>query len=184
MERSYNHGHASAFASTGDAAGETASAAQRSAAIDTIGAQIQTLAALLNRSIRNALRSEELSAAQWKVLRVVEKSGPAAAGTIAATLETGQSGIATLANQLVNLGYIGVNQAGCFELSPVGQAVIQRIERTIRMQQDWLSISIDPQDLATFKEVCQTLSNILKDGQMQQPNAILASVEKPGAAYA
>jgi len=178
LESIYNHGHASAFASTGEAT----PAEQRGAAADTIGAQIQTIAALLNRNVRNVLRSEELSAAQWKVLRLIEKTGPASVDALAAALETGQSGIATLANQLVNLGYIGVNQTGCLELSPVGQAVIQRIERTVRMQQDWLSIAVDPQDLATFRDVCRTLSSILKDGPAHQANAVMAKSGKSDAA--
>jgi len=182
LESSYNHGHASAFASTGAAAGEAESKPQRGVSLDTIGAQVQTLAALLNRSLRNALRSEELSAAHWKILKQIEKSGPAAVDAIAAALETGRSGIATLANQLIGLGYIGVDHASCLALSPVGQAVILRIERTIRVQQDWLTVSVDSQDLATFKNVCKSLADVLKSGQMGQPNAIPEQAESSGAA--
>lgn len=184
MESLLNHGHASAFASTGSPAVETTAVAQRSADVDTIGAQIQILATLLNRHLRNALRAEDLSAAHWKILKLVKKSGPISIVEMATALETGRHGIATLTDQLVGLGYLGGDPSGSFELSPVGQAVIQRIERTIRVQQDWLSVSIDSQDLATFKEICASLSNILKSGQMRQPNAIPEPVMTPGAAYA
>lgn len=184
MESSYNHGHASAFASTGAGADETASAPQRGASLNSIGAQVQTLAALLNRNLRNALRSEELSAAHWKILKQIEKSGPAAVDTIAAALEAGRSGIATLANQLIGLGYIGVDHSSSLALSPVGQAVILRIERTIRVQQDWLTGSVDSHDLAIFKDVCKSLADVLKSGQMGQPNAIPEQAAAHSAGFA
>lgn len=164
MESSFDYGHASAS----NAAATRSTIAARPAAANsaaTISTQIQALASLLNKNLRNALRDEEIGAAQWKVLKQIEQMDPVSVGAIAARLETSTSTIEKLADQLVDLGYVGQDSCGRLELAPVGLAVIRRVENAVKFQQNWMRLNIDQHDLSIFQQVCESMAGMLNSAE-------------------
>jgi len=164
MESSHDHGLRT-VGHTAVTSLATAAGAHRAGNAAAIGASIQSLAALLNRNLRQALRGEDLSAAHWKVPKQIERTDPVSIGAVAAALETSPGTVGHLARHLVDLGYVGDDACGRLEISPVGLAVIRRIEHAVELQQSWLSLDIDSQDLSIFQQVCERLGRVLQDAE-------------------
>lgn len=161
MEITRDHGHASAFDPADASAAKAADGGEGEAATAALAANITSLATLLNRRLRDTLRAEDLSAAHWSVLKQVEKAGPVSVGAVAAALDMEETNAVRLAGQLSKLGYIGVDGNTQLETSPVGRAVMRRVEHNLRLQLDWLRGAVDPQELSVFQQVCKKFANVL-----------------------